>query len=99
MIQKRGQVGFSQRVKLEWLELAASHAMAGSNEGETCDALRELLRNEVSVGSDAERGNREKIITIVKRIWLSNEDSFQGLRQRGIGLLRRLPKEMHIVVH
>lgn len=99
MTDRSEQVGFSQRVRLEWLELAAAHAMAGSNAKEITGAIREALREKVSVGRDAERGNREKIITIVRRTWFPNDDEHQDLRERAFGLLRSLPKERHLIVH
>ena len=99
MKQRLEQVGFSQRVRLEWFELAAAHAMAGSTAEDLSGSLRELLRGKVSVGRDAERGNREKIITIARRTWLPSDDGRENLRQRAFGLLRSLPREQHIVVH
>lgn len=99
MTESSEQVGFSQRVRLEWLELAAVHAMAGSNAEEITGVIREVLREKVSVGRDAERGNREKVITIVRRTWFSNEDKHHDLRERGLSLLRGLPKERRVIVH
>lgn len=99
MTERREQVGFSQRVRLEWLELSAAHVMAGASAEDITAELREVLRSKVSVGCDAERGNREKIITIVRRTWFPNQGEHQELRERALGLLRSLPRDQHIVVH
>jgi hypothetical protein len=47
---RRGQVGFSQRVRLEWLEQTANMVLAGNDKAAVNDALQELLKDMVSVG-------------------------------------------------
>lgn len=99
MKQGPGQIGFSQRVRLEWLKQTASYVLAGMSDTEVDDSLQELLRSKVSVGGDAERGNREKIITILRRIWLPTNDEHTQLRQRGLSLFQKCPKSEHLVLH
>jgi hypothetical protein len=41
---RRGQVGFSQRVRLEWLEQTTNLILAGNDKSEVNDALQELLK-------------------------------------------------------
>lgn len=94
-----GQIGFSQRVRLEWLEQTVSYVLAGMSDTDVNDSLQELLHAKVSVGGNAERGNREKIITILRRIWLTTSDEHTQLRQRGLSLLQKCPKDEHIVFH
>lgn len=94
-----GQIGFSQRVRLEWLEQTASYVLAGMSEAEVNDSLQELLRPKVSVGGNAERGNREKIITILRRVWLSTNDEYTQLRQRGLSLFQKCRRSEHLVLH
>jgi len=99
MKQSPGKIGFSQRVRLEWMEQTASYVLAGMSDAEVDGSLQELLRSKVSVGGNAERGNREKIITILRRIWLPTNDENTQLRQRGLSLFQKCPKSEHLVLH
>ncbi|MFZ5451622.1 MAG: hypothetical protein ACOZF2_07100 [Thermodesulfobacteriota bacterium] len=94
-----GQVGFSQRVRLEWLEHTANLVLAGNDKTAINAALQELLQDKVSVGGDAERGTREKIITILMKIWLNVPSKLGALRGDGLELLKNLPRTDRIVVH
>jgi len=96
---RNGQVGFSQRVRLEWLEYAAGLVMAGRSHEEILDALRTHLHDKLSVGSAPERGNRDKAITILMRIWVAPQSSLASFRDEGLSFLRRLPAADHIPVH
>ena len=93
------QIGFSQRVRLEWLERTASLVLAGNDKATVSDALQELLRDKVSVGGDAERGNREKIITILMKTWLAVPGELEALRNEGLELLTRIPRDSHLAIH
>ena len=71
MNTRNSQIGFSQRVRLEWLEQTANLVLAGNDKTEVINVLQELLKDKVSVGGKAERGNREKIISILLKVWLT----------------------------
>jgi hypothetical protein len=71
MTNRNDQIGFSQRVRLEWLEQTADLVLAGNGKVAINNALQLLLKDKVSVGGEAVRGNREKIITILLRTWLT----------------------------
>ncbi|MCW2238227.1 hypothetical protein [Azospirillum canadense] len=92
-------VGFNQRIKLEWMAATARMVTSGSPYSEIVGGLRELLKDELSVGGDPERGNREKAITILKRIWLTVDEQNIQLRDDGLALLVRLPNHLHVAVH
>ena len=64
------QIGFSQWVRLEWLERTANLVLAGNDEASIYNALQKLLEDKLSVGGNAKRGNREKVITILMKIWV-----------------------------
>jgi hypothetical protein len=98
MTQPR-QIGFSQRIRLEWLEYTAGLVLAGCTREEVDAALQDLLRDLLSVGGTAERGNREKAITILLRTWVSVPDRLRPLRDEGLHHLRRLPAGEHLPVH
>ncbi len=99
MNYRENQIGFSQRIRLEWLEQTANLVLAGNDKPAIIAALQELLKDKVSVGGDAERGNREKIITILMKVWLNVPRELEALRIDGIELLKRLSRTDRIVVH
>ncbi|WP_420239627.1 hypothetical protein ACOBR2_08690 [Telmatobacter bradus] len=99
MSTRTNQIGFSQRVRLEWLEQTANLVLSGNNKASVSGALQKLLENKVSIGGKAERGNREKIITILLRTWLSVPEDLQALRTEGLELLRNVPSREHLAIH
>ena len=80
-------VGLSQRLRLEWLDEAAALARAGRDRAEASAALAEMLQEEVSVGGTSPRGNREKTVTILTRIWCGPPPRLLPLRDAGLRLL------------
>jgi hypothetical protein len=99
MSRRTNQIGFSQRVRLEWLERTANLVLAGNDKADVNDALQEILKDKVSIGGQAERGNREKIITILLKIWLTTPAELDSLRASGLELLARVPRRDRIVIH
>lgn len=93
------QIGFSQRVRLEWLDYTAGLVLAGKSPSEINTALQTYLQDKLSVGGSAVRGNREKVITILMRIWVIPPDSLRGVRDEGLALARELPLEQHLALH
>lgn len=99
MKNPKKQVGFSQRVRLEWFEKTANLVLAGNDKQAINDALQSILEDKVSIGSDAVRGNREKIITILMKVWLSTSSDLEPLRDVGLELLKILPRSDHMAAH
>jgi hypothetical protein len=99
MTGRTDQIGFSQRVRMEWLEQTANLVLAGNDKAAVGNALQELLRDKVSVGGQAKRGNREKIITILLRTWLTVPSELESLRVEGLELLKRAPRRDHLAIH
>lgn len=99
MTRRTDQIGFSQRVRLEWLDRTANLILAGSSKGVVNDALQDLLRDKVSVGGQAERGTREKIISILLKTWLTVPSELEALRDEGLDLLNRIPRSDHLAIH
>jgi hypothetical protein len=93
------QVGFSQRIRLEWLEEAAELVLSGKTERQIKAALEEMLLDKLSVESLAERGNRSKAITILMKIWVTPPVPLGALNQEGLRLLRELPLKEHLAIH
>jgi hypothetical protein len=99
MNTRERQIGFSQRVRLEWLERTANLVLAGSERQAIERALAELLADRVSVGGEAERGNREKVITILLKVWANVPRGSEAFRDEGLAILRRLEKPQRLAVH
>jgi hypothetical protein len=99
MTRRTDKIGFSQRVRLEWLEQTANLILAGNDRAAVNEALQELLKDKVSVGGQAKRGNREKIITILLKTWLTVPSELKSLRIEGLELLKRVPRRDHLAIH
>jgi len=99
MTRRTDQIGFSQRVRLEWLEKTVSLILAGNDRAAINEALQALLRDKVSIGGQAERGNREKIITILLKMWLTVPNVLEPLRVEGLELFKRAPKNAHLAIY
>ena len=101
---KRGEgrgegIGFSQRIRLDWLDYTANAVLAGSPEGEIVTALRERLRERFSLGGDRVSGNRDKAVSILTQVWVTVPDERRPLRDEGLDLLRQADADDRMLVH
>ncbi len=96
---RTSQIGFSQRIRLEWLEQTANLVLAGNDKTAVNDSLQELLKDKVSIGGQAIRGNREKVITILVKTWLTVPRGLEALRDEGLQIHKGLPRKERIAVH
>ena len=96
---RQAQIGFSQRIRLEWFEQTANMVLAGNDKIAINDSLQALLGDKVSVGSQAVRGSREKVITILLKTWLTVPRGLEALRDEGLDILQGLPRKERIVIH
>ncbi|MEW6546395.1 MAG: hypothetical protein AB1446_05690 [Bacillota bacterium] len=99
MTSRANQIGISQRIRLEWLEVTANLVLAGSDRATVVAALGDLLEDKVSIGGHAERSNREKVITILVKVWAQTSRELDSLRAHGLELLRRLSPTNRLPVH
>lgn len=93
------QIGFSQRIQLEWLEFTATLLLAGSTRNEIQTALNDLLQDKLSVGSDCKSGNRRNAISILLKIWVGVPENLELLRNEGLEHLKTSPCARHLSVH
>jgi len=98
-MSRRVEVGFSQRIQLNWLELTANLLLAGSTRSEIQTALNEFLQDKVSVGSQSKSSGRRKTISILLKIWVGVPTNLEPLRNEALELLRISPSNQHIVIH
>lgn len=94
-----GQIGFSQRIQLDWLDYTANAVLAGNGKDDITAALRQRLREALSVGNDPERGTREKAVTILTKVWVTVPEGLRPLRDEGLDLLRWANKDDRMLVH
>lgn len=99
MIERPKQIGFSQRIQLEWLEKTANLVLAGNDKESINNALQKLLQDKLSIGGTAKRGNREKAITILMKVWLRPPKDLTPLRDQGLHLLKNTKQNNHITIH
>ena len=98
-MKRRGQIGFSQRIHLDWLEYTANLVLAGNPREEIAAALSERLKEKLSIGNQPERGNRDKAITILTKVWVTVPRELQSLRDEGLDHLRCRDPSDRMLVH
>lgn len=96
---KPGQIGFSQRIQLPWMEQTAHLVLEGNNRKEITLHLQELLQNKLSIGGSARWGNRGKTISILLKVWLTGCPKWPFIQKKGLDLLRERPDRYHLPIH
>ena len=98
-MNRRDQIGFSQRIHIDWLEYTANLVLAGNDREEIVAALSERLKEKLSVGNEPVRGNRDKAITILTRVWVTVPEELHALRDEGLEHLRTQDPNVRLLVH
>ena len=98
-MEGHGQVGFSQRIRLEWLDYAADAVLAGNGADEVAAALRERLRERFALGDGRVSGNLDKAVAILVRVWAAPPEELRALRNEGLDLLRRAGADDRMPAH
>ena len=99
MIDRPRMIGYNRTVKLQWLDETLDLFLAGMSDADIYEALRERLKDELSVGSTAKRGSREKTITLLMKTWVRVPPPLQGLRKDGVHLLQGLRRSERLPLH
>lgn len=92
-------VGFSRRIKLEWLERTAALMQAGTGIDEMRNILLEIVGETRSVGKAKTRGSGEITATILLKTWVLVPEELQAFRDDGLKHLARLPGNQHMPIH
>lgn len=93
------EVGFSQRIRLEWFEKTAKLLAEGKAKKEIESELYNILSKQLHSDGNTKRGSREKAITILLKIWVSSPEHVQPLKEDAITYFRKLPFSDHIILH
>ncbi len=99
MTKRFTQIGFSQRIRLEWIDYTANQVLAGNSPEDIKKALQKYLTDKLSVGNSPVRGNREKAITILMKIWGNPQTELRSFNKQGLQLLSKSPQSTHIAIH
>lgn len=104
MTRRTDQIGFSQRVRLEWLAQTANLVLAGNDKAAINEALQELLKDKVSVGGLSKGSNRDKTISILRKVWVTTPEELIPLRNDGLSFLSTqssslTPHHLSIAIH
>ena len=99
MIDRPRMIGYNRTVKLRWLDEALDLFLAGMSDADIYEALRERLKDELSVGSTAQRGSREKTITLLMKTWIRVPPPLQELREDGVRLLQGVRRSERLPLH
>ena len=92
-------VGFSQRIRLEWMRETAALVATGNDRAAVNQALEESLAGTLAVGSHTRRNSRAKTIIVLLKIWLGGPKDVADLRQAGLRLIAALPSTDRVAVH
>ncbi len=98
-MNRRMQIGFTQRLQLKWLDRTAGLLSAGSPCAPIKAALTDLLKDQLSINGTAERGSREKTVTILLKTWVTVPRHLQPFRDEGLEHFRRLTAKDHLPIH
>jgi hypothetical protein len=99
LIDRPRMIGYNRTVKLRWLDETLDLFLAGMSDADIYEALRERLKDELSVGSTAQRGSREKTITLLMKTWVRVPQPLQELRKEGIHLLQGVRRSERLPFH
>ena len=99
MSNRKTIIGYNRTVRLSWLEYTAERVASGCSEAEIVAGLRNLLMDQLSLGSKAKRGSREKTITLLLKTWVRVPSSLREFRDRGIDMFKSYGSEEHLALH
>ena len=95
----RPRIGYNRTVTLRWLDETLDLFLAGMSDADIYEALRERLKDELSVGSTAQRGSREKTITLLMKTWVRVPPPLRELRKDCLHLLQGVRRSDRLPLH
>jgi hypothetical protein len=92
-------IGYNRTVRLRWLEQTVELILAGQDEKQIREILTDTLGDQLSVGSNAKRGSREKTITLLTKTWLRVPARLAQFRDEGLSLFKNAGKTGRMALH
>lgn len=86
-------------MKLSWLNETLDLYLTGMADADIYKTLRERLSTELSVGSQAQRGSREKTITLLMKTWVRVPPVLREFRNDGVQLLSGMRRTERLPLH
>jgi hypothetical protein len=99
LIDRSRIIGYNRTVKLIWLDETLDLFLSGMSDADICEELRERLKDELSVGSTAQRGSREKTITLLMKTWVRVPTPLRTLREDGVQQLQSVRRSERLPLH
>ncbi len=93
------QAGFSQYVEFGWIDAAAGLAQQGLDKTAAQVALTDLLKDRVSVGTEAVRSTRDKVISILVNVWVAPPERLRAMRDEGLLLWHQGAADERLALH
>jgi hypothetical protein len=92
-------IGYNRTVKLRWLDETVDLYLAGMSDSDIYQTLSERLKDELSIGSTAVRGSREKTITLLLKTWVRVPKQLEPLRDEATKLLQGVRRSERLPFH
>lgn len=89
--KRRSVIGFNQAISMSWMAFTADQVIRSVPRRDIHSALDEMLKDRLSVNSNAKRGDRQKAISILLRIWARPEPSMKSFMEDGLRLFSEAP--------
>lgn len=94
MTEKQVRLGFDRFMALDWANYALEQSISECEQQENYEKLKSYLQREIP-GIDSSR----KTANQLKRLWLNDQDEYQGLREGVAEILNHTPESIHPVFH
>ena len=103
-MKRKGKIGFFKKVRLEWFDYTVNLILAGNDEDAVTEALQDLLKEKVSIGNTTKGCGRDKVIGILKMVWVYSNDELNDFRDEGKQFLSDhsgslTSRDLHVVIH
>ena len=93
------QVGIDRLIRIEWLTYISNLILAGEEKETIKASLQDHLSVEIPSSNNKVRGTISKTITILMKVWVNVPKGLEQLKDPGLDLLAKAPKENKMVIH
>lgn len=93
------QIGLDRLLRLQWLEKVLLLASAGNDAKSIKTVLQQDLSGEFRSERTDVRGSLDKIITVLRNVWLTVPPEIEEFRRDGVTLLQSASQQSRVAVH